>query len=138
MAEPYDKQATRDLARSLLDDDEPWFVAPIRDPWYIALARAIPDPQVEHPLAAIQAVLDDYGLQVVPKTPGDLVAALDRICWDIDGDDPVEIARAALSAEAGDPKVKDASHGRESDTGNWMGGGLEITYLSAEAGDTDD
>jgi hypothetical protein len=33
-------------------------------------------------------------------------------------------ARAALSAEAGDQ-------------GTWMGGGLEITYPSAEAGDTD-
>jgi hypothetical protein len=46
--------------------DEGWFVAPIREPWYIALARAVPDPQVEHPLAAIQAVLDDYGLEVRP------------------------------------------------------------------------
>jgi hypothetical protein len=34
------------------------------------------------------------------------------------------IARAALSADAGDQ-------------GTWMGGGLEITYPSAEAGDTD-
>jgi hypothetical protein len=45
---------------------EQWRFAPIREPWYIALARAVPDPQVEHPLAAIQAVLDDYGLEVVP------------------------------------------------------------------------
>jgi hypothetical protein len=46
--------------------EQEWRFAPIREPWYIALARAIPDPQVEHPLAAIQAMLDDYGLQVVP------------------------------------------------------------------------
>jgi hypothetical protein len=82
--------------------EQEWRFAPIREPWYIALARAVPDPQVEHPLAAIRAVLDDYGLQVVPKTPGDLTAALDRISWDLDDDDPTEIARAALSAEAGD------------------------------------
>jgi hypothetical protein len=82
--------------------EQEWRFAPIREPWYIALARAVPDPQVQHPLAAIQAVLDDYGLQVVPKTPGDLTAALDRISWDLDDDDPTEIARAALSAEAGD------------------------------------
>jgi hypothetical protein len=31
-----------------------------------------------------------------------LTAALDRISWDLDDDDPTEIARDALSAEAGD------------------------------------
>jgi hypothetical protein len=108
--------------------EQEWRFAPIREPWYIALARAVPDPQVEHPLAAIRAVLDDYGLQVVPiaehlavllaaarehAPPTDedvavkakvdrLAAALDRISWDLDDDDPTEIARAALSAEAGD------------------------------------
>jgi hypothetical protein len=81
---------------------EGWRFAPIREPWYIALARAVSDPQVEHPLTAIQAVLDDYGLQVAPKIAGNLTAALDRICWDIEGDDHVEIARGTLSAEAGD------------------------------------
>jgi hypothetical protein len=63
-------------------------------------------------------------LVAVARDHARLTAALDRISWDIDDDNHVEIARAALSAEAGDQ-------------GTWMGGGLEITYPSAEAGDTD-
>jgi hypothetical protein len=55
-----------------------------------------------------------------------LTAALDRICWDIEGDDHVEIARAALSAEAGD-KVPNA--------GPWPP--THWPALSAEAGDGD-
>jgi hypothetical protein len=48
----------------------------------------------------IEAVARDHARLTAANAR--LTAALDRICWDIEGDDHVEIARAALSAEAGD------------------------------------
>jgi hypothetical protein len=118
MAEPLSAQAIENMERGLSMVPEGAMAPMLPSVVSMLLAVARDHARMKELLAL--AAGEWSAVPVVAR----LTAALDRICWDLDDDDPTEIARAALSAEA-------------DDQGTWMGGGLEITYPSAEAGDTD-